>query len=444
MKNRVLFLLALQTAVVLQGQTVHTPQLDTIEGREITYFYIPEWVTACSVYYNTERGVINNITYGIPYYTDSTLRICGIAFCAGRDPDPNSINYGGGNQVTGSEWELSIQEAGTGHMIPLAGQIANTDSISRWMKVRGHEYRGSMYYPMIDPEESEIIVPVTEVYFNSTVTVNDSFYVAYRALWGNYDEFLVSRWWSWMWGYFYDGAECDAPRYCVFNPPDQSFHYGEFVAGGNKRLWKFPIIDSTGWYLKCDTMVCDAVKGLTLNFQREYHMVTCSWLDDTLLHSEWEMSYGPVGTPPGGGRVVHTMMPNWVVTGLEDTVDYVFYVRGFCAECKKWGDWSEGAVVSFGNGNPEGIQQPEEVDRLTFVAPNPTRGKATVHSDLGVLRVAVHNVHGTAVRTWHALYGGKTPLKECELDVSGLPAGLYVVTIVTPFGTTKTRLVVEN
>lgn len=175
-----------------------------------------------------------------------------------------------------------------------------------------------------------------------------------------------------------------------------------FVCAGSEPIY-CSVLNSS---YKCDTFVCDMVKGIELSVNREYGMVACSWLDDTLLHSEWELSYGPAGTPPGGGRVVHASEPHWVVTGLEDTVDYVFYVRGLCEECNVWCDWSEGMVAYAEQRGTEGIMRPEQLDAMTYVVPNPARDKARVGSEYGVLRVALYDVRGRAALVWHSPQGG--------------------------------------
>lgn len=438
MKNMFLFLLTLVAAVALRAQPAHTPPRDTIVGREVTYYYQEGWGTFCSVYFNAEMYDRSSYLTGYGFTTDSTLRNCGLAMCVGRAENP----YLGG--TTGSEWLVQIAEAGSGgHFIPLASQLLNSDSISRWMKVHGHATLDNLHMWQPDPEESDTIIPVTEVYFDSTVTVDDSFYVCYRPLWGDQtNDLLPSRWWVWkhVWGWCHQ-----THMWAFFHFNTEQYQFGRVFGEGTEHMhFIFPIIDSTGWYLKCDTFVCDMVKGIELSVNREYGMVACSWLDDTLLHSEWELSYGPAGTPPGGGRVVHASEPHWVVTGLEDTVDYVFYVRGLCEECNVWCDWSEGMVAYAEQRGTEGIMRPEQLDAMTYVVPNPARDKARVGSEYGVLRVALYDVRGRAALVWHSPQGDRRPVRGVELDLGGLAAGVYVADVATPYGTVKKKLIVQR
>ncbi|MCR5821984.1 MAG: T9SS type A sorting domain-containing protein [Bacteroidales bacterium] len=78
------------------------------------------------------------------------------------------------------------------------------------------------------------------------------------------------------------------------------------------------------------------------------------------------------------------------------------------------------------------VEEPE-----VYLAPNPASGSATLTSDVPVSRLLMHNVDGRLVRD---LSPNATRV---EIDLAGLPGGLYILSTVTPFGTAHRKLIVR-
>lgn len=114
--------------------------------------------------------------------------------------------------------------------------------------------------------------------------------------------------------------------------------------------------------------------------------------------------------------------------GLEDTVHYVVYVRGYCVECSKWGEWSEGVGVYVGELGLESVKDARGVD----VVPNPVSGRFEVRSEVEIVGVEVHDARGVTV--------ARSEAKGCHAE---LAAGVYIVTVHTRGGTERRRVVVE-
>ena len=104
----------------------------------------------------------------------------------------------------------------------------------------------------------------------------------------------------------------------------------------------FPILDSRGWYLKCDTLVWPVAENIELSTAEGIALLR--WEGDTVMCSKWQVSYGPEGTLPGAGRVLNCNTTHTVLYNIQDTEKYVAYVRSYCTECKKWSAWSDGIV----------------------------------------------------------------------------------------------------
>ena len=184
MKKIALITLILLSSTVY-AQVPHPAPLDTImDGeREITYFYYKNWQNICTV----GHGYLWSATHhpiARKFHTDSLLRVCGLAICAAplsEEDLARNRNYVPINEITtDSIIRLQIYEAGAGRLIPLADVPANVNTVSRWMQVYGYENYPSYCTGFIVPGGPHYnVYPVTEVYFDSTVTVNDSFYVGW-------------------------------------------------------------------------------------------------------------------------------------------------------------------------------------------------------------------------------------------------------------------------
>lgn len=449
MKKIALITLILLSSTVY-AQVPHPASLDTImDGeREIAYLYYKNWQNICTVghgylWSNTHNPVARK------FYTDSLLRVCGLAICAAPLSEEDLSRNRGFvpiNEITtDSIIRLQIYEAGTGRLIPLADVPANVNTVSRWIQVYGNEnYSSYSFSFIVSGGQHYNVYPVTEVYFDSTVTVNDSFYVGWspgRSV--SQDSFPfgftmnILSWNNARWDHMNPDELCAAhdtyvQRYASFDPTTQGWSY--YTIYLHEVWFIFPIIDSTGWYLYCDTMECPRIKDL--NVSTGYGMAVCSWLGDTLDgHGEWQLSYGPVGTEPGMGRVITTEARSLVLGDLEDTVTYVAYVRGYCDECRKWGEWSYG--VEFRLSDPEGVRTLEGLERSVQVMPNPTHGKVEVESTVGMQRVMVYDGQGVQVLI-RQVSGTAT-----EIELVGCPAGMYYVTVFTPAGTVCRKQVVE-
>ena len=425
-KKVLISVLTVVAAFSLRAQTPHNPPLDTIVGYEITYFYNNEdGVAECPDFWYATVGT--KWEAASRFYTDTTLRVIGIAICGHGIP---SMAYDSTNMslyyYSDSVVRLKIYEAGDSVLIPLASGVANMNETDRWMEVtgfyRGEIYFGQSYSPW--PGNGDWIVPVTEIYFDSAVTVEDSFYVGFAPIHPNKDLFFV--YYQLLWG---NSSFCPFVGMAEYDIETYRWRYGPL----NDNFFMFPIIDSVGWSMYCDTMVCPEVEEL--NVSAGYGMAVCSWLGDTLSgHGKWQLSYGPVGTEPEDGQVITTTALSRVLNGLEDTVEYVVYVRGYCGVCRKWGEWSEGTV--FRLLDSEGVPS-AEVERSVSVLPNPSHGRVEVTSSRGLQRVTVYDAQGVQVLMQ------KTSNKTAVIDLSGRPAGLYFVTVHTTAGVVCRKLLIE-
>ncbi|MBR3725974.1 MAG: hypothetical protein IKN11_11365 [Bacteroidales bacterium] len=421
MKNIVFFVLMF-SVLGLYAQGDHEPPHDTINSsyihREITYFYPRDnWRERCVGFdYHvalTNKGGRPVAQY---YYTDSTLKIAGVAIAATKSIFEGVVSVGD------SIINVNVFEAGSGELNELAHAPVNIARVDRWMMIVAE------VDPWDNPSDT-FVVPLTEVYFDSVLTVEDSFYVGIsdvQMVRGENFGVDIASWGAWM------NSFCQHIPMAYYSEDLERWCYSFLW---NQKTWFiFPIIDSTGWYLGCDTMVCPAVEDAEVSVS--YGMALMRWgVDADSLHGRWHVSYGPVGTEPGMGRVLSSDDPHTVLYGLEEPGWYVAYVRGYCTECHKWGAWNEG--VEFYFEGEESVDKAESVAEELRLVPNPARERVRVETGVSLRSVAVHDMGGRLMEECRVV--GRT----AEIELKGWPAGVYRVTAITDAGVVRGELVLE-
>lgn len=428
LKGAALLILIVALLPTAWGQTPTSPH-DTIEGREITYIY-QDWLdygdpsisSLCS--YPIIYG-----TWGHPCwynYVDSATRILGIAVSTkienfGQNPDDYDTVVLYKPTTTPGQWT------------ELAAKRYELGEPSRWMLVTGtmpHTHTLGKCY-----------LPIYEVYFDSAITVTDSFYAGagvcndYDMGWGNMDIQI---------GFWQGLYICKGAGYGT--------HYGQYDRYGHiayvNTSWEYipfiwPIIDTSGWnYIPpCDTMTCRLVDGLRVAIQA-YDFADLTWVGSP-EHEAWEVSWGPVGTTPGEGHIIQTSTTTATITNMDSTTHYVAYVRGHCTECDNWSDWSNGLEFYMGMNDPDDPDNPDNpegitaVEQLSSIVPNPAHGKAQIVSEYHIHRLDIYNAQG--LRTMSTEVDGKA----INLDLQHFAPGTYLVNIRTSAGTVTKKLVVE-
>ena len=415
MKNdRVISKMYLVIALVVLFGTNTVNAQDTISDEEITYLFPQPWGgNGCLWYCGFQGGCL-----ALYFYTDTQLPIIGVATSARcRDGSDCAVTLGLWKHLPSG-------------MISLAEGVIDPVFASRYMEVIGG-YVGPSGPPALAPQ----YVPIQETRFDSAIMVQDSFYVSYHSTNNLTIHFPTDEYLGWGLSGEQEGSGIRVARGSLgTNGLSWTFGVTSVDGGHLERLpFLFPIIDTTGMIFPCDTMTCANTSGFHLTAQSGDY-ATFAWVGAP-EHTEWEVSYGPVGTEPGGGRVLHPTTTNVVVSNMRPETHYVAYVRGFCPECKVWSEWSEGVEFWMGmNGGTEGVPI---VEQLTYISPNPAHGEVQVFSSFGIRKVSIHNVQGIQVST------RQVPGYSALIDVSTLPTGLYFVNVHTHAGTVTKKLVVE-
>ena len=216
-------------------------------------------------------------------------------------------------------------------------------------------------------------------------------------------------------------------RYRSLPVADESVPWEDEICnqGTSSCLW--PILEFEG-----DT--CPEVQGLRWSRLGSGTTAFVQW-DAGTNHRDWQLSYGPAGTPAGEGTVVDCPPAQCVLPGLATGHQYDIYVRARCRFARdEWTAWSGPLEIGFGNPG-EGIDGMEGV--FAELTPNPATGRVRVSCGDVLRMVEVYDLQGRRMLAQEA--SGTT----LDLDISTLAAGRYTVIVHTAEGTGAKALVVQ-
>ena len=467
MKKLILILALMATGMCARAQI----DILHIGDREPTYYY---WDTNWWDHYFTGSRQWNS-TFTVSHeicksevarycYVDTSLRVIGIAAAIDikikynnptflRDDDEVILN-----RMVPEYLRLYEVDSLTDEMI-LLDQVEWTNKLAPRHKIATGYYPGS----------GEVLDNLYELYFDSAITVHDSFYVAMTgnnnyepenyhldqafalmvatkivnrdsisAQWGPKPyhfrrkmHFLNNR----NYDYFY--GENDTNWHIYFKNFNDAISPSTNPALDlNQYMCIFPIID-TSRIIPPPT--CHTPNGLTTVYA-EAGVATLMWSGGNADH--WELSLCTDGCEPEDGSITQWNSLAATLQGLDTARWYEARVRAVCSHDDSiyYSDWSDSLRFympgSNGGGtDPTGIET--TADRYTYVMPNPASGNVTVASSFRIGDVELLDLNGKShLRT-------TVDGLSAALDISSLPAGTYIVRITTSAGTAYKKLVVK-
>ena len=373
----------------------------------------------------------DSVDYALGFFPDSTITLIGIAWA----DQTSFITY---LTIDSAEIRLYAPE---GHdMFQLASKRIRNDTVfynrvyAPW---RGWGQPDYDYILATHLHIYEHVYPLAETFFDREYNVTDSFYVSIK-YWGTdpgsgrvykYDYSL--GWVEWFMnvenGQGHDGdtiRHFPVQKYITKHDTASVWQYGEL----HHYPLVFPIIRRA-----CDT--CPEVQGLRWSRLGSGTTAFVQW-DAGVNHRDWQLSYGPTGTPAGEGTVVDCPIAQSVLSGMAAGHPYDIYVRARCRFARdEWTGWSGPLEVGFGNPG-EGIEG-AATDIAAELTPNPATGRVRVSCGEALRRVEVYDMQGRRCLAQEA-QGSET-----VLDISALAAGRYTVLLHTATTTAAKALVVQ-
>ncbi len=403
-------------------------------------------------------------------YTDTALRIIGIAATLRIDP----ANFAIYDTLLPDYLCLYEVDNTTDEMVLLAKKT--------WQGTRPRyqmAYAETNQYTLTPDTMIKIppeYAPVFEVYFDSAITVRDSFYVSST----NYNNKRpysqphtapLAAVHAWSTGEMVNGSYVhqypqfypkpnhyrrrlhEMPIYdwedTRFNIQDTAWHTFSLFksktpntvdegADWSYFMFIFPIIDTTGLYLR---QPCNTTTGFR-NVSIDSCTVAMEWNPDG-SSERYEVAVSRIGRTPEEGTVVQSDT-NYAVVRTEpwDTTAqwYSAWVRCICAAGHR-SEWSSPVTFNVhcspgaGPEDPVGISV--AVDRASRLQPNPASGSVRVESSYRIAEVELFSLDGRSLQRRAVDATGTT------LDISQLPSGTYIVRIATTSGTAYKKLVVK-
>lgn len=418
---------------------------DTVRGKSPIYYYSwwPEQNFEGKVTDSVVSCMLGTSTF-MRQYTPDTIKVIGIA---------STLSY-----VNTSNWNNPFEECDTSIDAPMFYTLYNATpngpvELARacWTCDYNDHPKRYIALPMTSSVgsgatlcEKENLRPsvkyssLREYYFDSAITVVDSFYLG--------------------WEYNYRPIGADDPNaeqitvYCMYhnaqktslswseNVPcrlisPQLYMYHDLTSSETSSNWSyrtlneyllvFPIIEIDTMAL----MPCATPATPTVTFH-DNARARVEWVDYD--NYEWTVAVAAAGRSPESGRMYSAAMTYIDLTGLNADSAYSVYVKGHC-HGEIWSDWSLPCRI---DALPnEGIEKPGTV-RFSL-SPNPAVSTVTVTAAAQQGTVTVIDMQGREMISC-SLKGTET-----VLDIKALAAGTYIVKLDTPQGNSTQKLTVE-
>lgn len=276
-------------------------------------------------------------------------------------------------------------------------------------------------------EDHDTIVSLREYYFDSAITVTDSFYLGCVIPDPTVTDF---NGFSYIASHIWD--------YCTYSSMDANGTYKEcatdmpeFIYYDSSRLdntWRhhtykrfqliFPIIE-------VDTLCVTPREPYLAS--RDSLTLRVEWTDTNNL--SWEVSRTAPGGDPDTGLITPTTNPYIEYTDIDNDCAYHVYVRGYC-ETGIWSGWSDWSTPCLIDSIPTPPTPPDPPVGITHIetadfmlSPNPTDGTVQILGLQDELTdIDVLDMTGRLLKTLE---------KASTFNISTLPSGIYIVRVKT-------------
>ena len=417
----ILSFIAAVSSVIAQSGYYHQVG-DTVRGKSPIYHYEHGWWPTLNASGHTD-SLINTAfsTFGYMKHTTNTpLKVIGIASTWAR-LDRTTMQEDLDTSIDGTLYYV-LCDATAGGLVELA-RVCWTDDYSthptRYLELprRGGESCDQML-------DYTAIVPLREYYFDSAITVTDSFYlgcVTSDPIITDFDGFYYMAFHMWNYCTYssmeddgtYKDCATDMPEFTYYDSSRLDNNWHHFT---HKRFQLiFPIIE-------LDTF-CVTPEEPQVAY-RDSLTVRVEWVDNSNI--SWEVSRTAPNGDPDAGLITPTTVPYIEYTDINNDSIYHVYVRGYCETgiWSGWSDWSTPCVIDSiptPPAPPAGITSIETAE-LT-ISPNPTDGTVQILGLQGELTdIEVLDMTGRLLKTFE---------KASTFNISTLSSGIYIVRVKT-------------
>lgn len=427
--KKVLFILSfIAVAGSAMAQSGYYHQVgDTVRGKCPIYQYEQGWWPTLNASGHTDSVIGTFGAFGYMKHTTNTpLRVIGVASTVAR-LDRTIMQEDLDTSIDGTLYYVLL-DATAGGPVELT-RVCWTDDYSthptRYLELPRRGGAASCD----QMQDFTAIVPLREYYFDSAITVTDSFYLGCATTDPTLTDFnSFSYIASHMWDYCayavspddtpnpsLKPCEMEVPEFTYYDSSrlDNQWHYYT-----HKRFQLiFPIIE-------VDTF-CVTPEEPQVAY-RDSVRVRVEWTDTRNL--SWEVSRTAPNGDPDAGLITPTAVPYIEYTDIDDDSVYHVYVRGYCETgiFAGWSDWSTPCLIDSIPTPPTppdslGITAIETAD--FSLSPNPTDGSVQLiglHDELTSIEVL--DITGHFLKAFE---------NTAIFSISDLSSGTYIVRVKT-------------
>lgn len=392
--------------------------------------------------------VLNHLQIAQKYHTDTTIKIIGVAASVVAYDLSWDITTGTTFTPTTNLLDEDYFFIYDEQMVEQARVRWDLTTNKRILKLHGWYRATDSCCGAVNPCTS--ILSLYEFYFDSAITIKDTFYVAssfyndtLRMSKAGYPEpstkyTRIGTWEMWELG-IYSG--CSSIASCGPTFEHKVMHVIDRVWKDEPENWQYhyflmyPII-------QVDTTVPppDYCLDELSNFQAAATAAGCmtaTW-DGFPNYSEVQVVHGPITVAQTDWDTAVVVGANvFTVCGI-DTAEVELYGFKARAVCGLAGDTTEWVPLQWFSTKAS-IDDVElaAADGHTRLVPNPAQGSVSVRSQHSLLHLDIYNARGILV------YSERITGHDYTVSLEGLPAGLYMASITTTRGTTVRRLLVR-
>lgn len=407
---------------------------DTVRGKSPIYHYEQDWWPTLNAIGHTDSMIGTAYTFGYMKHTTSTpLKIIGVASTCARldNSNPYSIHEDMDTSIDGTLYYV-LFDATAGGLVEKARVCWSDDYMTHPKRYMELPRKGGAA-TCEDMLDNTTIVPLREYYFDSAITVTDSFYLGCALPDINTsgpDGFAIFSYIaSHLWDYCvyltdldssntqYKSCETEIPTFTYYDSSrlDDQWHYYT-----HKRFQLiFPIIE-------VDTSTFCITPDEPYVVSRDSVRVRVEWTDTSNL--SWEVSRTAPNGDPDAGLITPTAVPYIEYTDIDDDSVYHVYVRGYC-ETGVWSGWSDWSTPCLIDSIPTPPTPPDSlgitaIETADFsLSPNPTDGSVKLiglHDELTSIEVL--DITGHFLKAFE---------NTAIFSITDLSSGTYIVRVKT-------------
>ena len=433
----VMSFVAVASGVMAQGGYYHQVG-DTVRGKWPIYQYEQGWWPTLNAAGHADSLINTSVPRATGYMkhtTDTPLRIIGVASTVARMSTQGFNLYDDLDTSIEPAMDYVLFDATAGGLVEKARVRWTDDYMTHPKRYMELPIKTGLCSNL---EDHDTTVSLREYYFDSAITVTDSFYlgcsfpdVSINSSDPNaFNAFVYAAFHGWFhcaYGVLDDDMykECaaDMPEFIYYDSlrTDSSWYYT------TRKFFQliFPIIE-------VDTFC--VTPGEPYVASRDSLMVRVEWTDNSNL--SWEVSRTVPGGDPDTGLITPTTNPYIEYTDIDSHSVYHVYVRGYCETgiWSGWSDWSMPCLIDSiptPPAPPASIVTVESSDFTLF--PNPTTGKVTIQVQTPNFTIQHCQLSDLAGRREEIRL---TPdgSGQYTLDLTTYPPATYLLTLTTADG----------